>query len=219
MSSVAVTLDPGWNIFAYIGRDGQITQETLKAIQGNYSMAWGYKQKLWPKPWLAYDPTIPASHPMYSYVNNLQHFDYGSGYWIYVTATGPITLYVKGASDSVLTAAADQSVVPPSAFYGLAATSSDFTPLAGMEVTAWINNKLCGRSQIQTMNEQLGYVIHIEADTGGDSSGCGMIGREIEFKVGNVPMAIPGIWNNTNIHYLPLLSKFDHLLFMPLVVR
>ena len=115
---------------------------------------------------------------------------FGHGYWI--TVTENITLYLKGASETMMAPeVAMQS--PPATYYGPVLAGTGFAPSEGMTVTAWIDGHLCGRSQTLDIDGQVMCAINVFAEGPGDWAGCGTTGRLVRLYVEG-PKAAQNDW-------------------------
>jgi hypothetical protein len=153
-------------------------------------------------------------------VNDLQTLEFGHGYWIHVTEA--ITLYLKGGSVSSVQSVSSLTL-PPATFYGAVLPGPGFTPTVGMTVTAWVEGHACGQTQVQTQTlegqSRLVYVLKVMADDGGQSDGCGVRGRRLQFQVGGQRMATDATWSNEQVTRWELRLDLNQRVYLPLILR
>ncbi|MEW5869599.1 MAG: FG-GAP-like repeat-containing protein [Chloroflexota bacterium] len=213
MSSFEVSLyGPGWNLVAYPLQDSQPVTQALQSIEGDYTTVYGYRASDTIDPWEFYDVSVP------DWVNDLALLEYGHGYWINASET--ITWYLSPKTNSLVEPAQNASYMlpyPPSSFYGQVHGSPPFfEPVAGMPVTAWIGDKLCGQSSVQDVpGYGLAFVIDVFAEDSLAHTGCGLPGREVRFKVGSETMIPQATWDNSQIWELILNASLRFI--FPLV--
>ena len=208
MSSFEIPLaNSGWNSFAYSLPQPQPVQSALDSLAGAYSIVYSYRPDQPGNEWSVFSPDAPA------WANDLSQLEFGRGYWIYTTS--PITLYLSSAS-TVQAAATTAGLTPPAVIYGTLQPTADFAPTPGMEVTAWVGDKLCGRSQVQTQNGKQVYVVKVAADDGASNAGCGIQGRVVRIQIGDTVTAAQTVWDNTRTVDT---SAAQHLIFLPLTSR
>jgi hypothetical protein len=209
MSSVEIPLyGPGWNMFAYPVQATRPVTEALVSLSGVYTTVYGYEATDIADPWKIYDVTVP------DWVNDLEALEFGRGYWIQVSET--ITLMLKG--DSTSAAAVLSSLqAPPATYYGHVAAGSGFAPAAGMEVTAWVDGHLCGQGETLEEDGQVVYSVNVLADGPGGSAGCGVLGREVAFRVGSQDMIPTAVWDNNRVWELEL--RPIGRIYLPLVLK
>ena len=92
---------------------------------------------------------------------------------------------------------------PPATYYGQILAGPGFTPMAGMSVTAWITECVCGMAQTQESGGAIVYAIHVEADWD-VALGCGTPGREVRFEADTKPMKPAVLWGNSQLHEVNL---------------
>jgi uncharacterized repeat protein (TIGR01451 family) len=218
MSSIEIPLRaPGWNNFAYPVQGTRPVTDVLQSVDGYFSTVYGYDVTDPIDPWKVYDVTgVPG------WVNDLHALQFGQGYWISVTQA--ITLFLKGDSDMALRgmddvdqAAANSLHSPPATYYGAVLPGPGFEPTAGVPVTAWVADRLCGQGQVLEVNGQAVYSVNVLAEGPGGSAGCGASGRRVVFKVGTQAMVPTTMWNDGWVWELPLNSGFH--VYLPLVVK
>jgi hypothetical protein len=204
MSSFEIPLDgPGWNNVAYPIQETRPVTQALLSISGYYTTVYGYDTGT--DTWHMYDVTAQP------YANDLDVLEYGHGYWINVSQA--ITLYLPGDSTiGPLETVALQS--PPSSFYGPVLGGVDFTPTAGMPVTAMVNGAVCAQGETIPYEGDVVYALHV---VGGP--GCGTPGDEIVFEVDGQSMAPRPVWDNSRVRRLPLEPDEGYEIYLPLVIR
>jgi hypothetical protein len=199
ISTIEVTphFEQGWNNFGYPVQETRPITEALAAIDGIYTAVANYDPDLTP-PWRTYYVTV--TQPFQNLVNTLTELKYPRAYWLY--ATQPITLYLAPRNGldqmQVEVPASDGLQLPPATFYGWVTPTVDFVPTAGISVTGWIGNELCGTSTIQEVSGRLAYVLSVGSeDITNPSSGCGREGEMVQFMVGEWMMDNAHIWDNS----------------------
>jgi hypothetical protein len=180
----------------------------LASIDGSYSTVYWYNGSDSTDPWKVYDVSVSP------WVNDLSSFKFGEAYWISLTQS--ITLSLNGGSTSSPNRSLNVQS-PPTTFYGSVLARGDFTPTAGMVVTAWINGKMCGQGKTAQINNEIVYSINVFADGPGGFNGCGAPGRSVTFKVSTRAMSTSHAWDNSRLWQLPLLS--DYRIYLPVVRR
>jgi subtilisin-like proprotein convertase family protein len=216
MSSLEIPLyGPGWNLFSYPVRGTRDVITALLSINGQYDLVYGYQPEDRSDPydpWKVYRPGAP------DFVNDLRELEFGHGYWINLTASAPITLWLKGAS-AAAQAGIEGMPYPPATFYGPVLTGAGFTPTVGTLVTARVNGKVCGQVRMQLYGAQLVYAINVSADGPGSTAGCGTPGRAVTFEVRGRAMATTATWDNNGAWPLPLSSVPLRKVRLPLVEK
>ncbi len=205
LASVRLPLyGPGWNLIAYPVQTTQPVTQALLSVSGHYTTVYGYEADS--AAWLVYDVTAPE------WVNTLEALEFGHGYWI--QATADITLYLTGGTTGREGLPAPEIALPPATFYGVVEPGDDFTPTAGMPVTAWIGGNLCGIGQTKEVDGQVVYVVSVNAEEG-SSPGCGAPGRVVAFRVDDRPMSSRLPWDNDHLWELSLNPAFQ--IFLPII--
>ena len=207
MSSIEIPLyGPGWDLFAYPVQATPLVTQALASIDGSYSTVYWYNGSDSTDPWKVYDVSVPP------WVNDLSTFRFGEAYWISLTQS--ITLSLNGGSPSSPNRNLNVQS-PPTTFYGSVLAGGDFTPTAGMVVTAWINGKMCGQGTTLQNGGDIVYSVNVFADGPGGASGCGMPGRYITFAVNGQSMLPRVEWNNDQVWNVPLsLAAITNLVAM-----
>ena len=83
-----------------------------------------------------------------------------------------------------------------STLYGMLGASAGFTPLPGMEVIAWVNNRACGQALTQSgPGGEVVYALDVEAASV-LAPGCGTPGDAIVLFVDGMPMFPWTTWTN-----------------------
>jgi hypothetical protein len=206
MSTIEIPLHgPGWDTFAYPVPGTRATGEALEPIEGYFSVVYGYVQTDGKDPWKVYGEHAP------DWVNELKNLRFGQAYWIHMTES--ITLPLKGG----VTANGASLPIPPTTFYGAVTSGETFTPSVGLTVTAWIDNHLCGESQMMEIEDQIAYVMDVLADDFGARAGCGAAGRWVHFKIGDEYMAPAVLWDNSQVQEVPLHSM-PRRFYLPLIL-
>lgn len=233
MAGVEIGLyTPGWNLISYPMRGTRAVTEALRSIEGDYSQIFGFapdgESNPWTpylegsadSPWRRYDVSLPL------WANTLTELEFGRGYWVNITSTEVITLYLSKdqASLNALNSAEVQQTTlppPPAVFYGTVLASDGFIPEAGLDVIARIGDALCGRTTTRDVGGQIVYVVDVLSASSGSSAGCGTGGNQVTFEVEGMPMNTTGVWDNTRSQSLTLqLTPADtRLLYLPLVAR
>jgi hypothetical protein len=174
---------PGWNNFAYPLSYTQAVSSALASVAGAYTIVYDYRPVQPGGRWSVYIPSAPE------WANDLQQLEFGRGYWIYTTK--PVTLYLstgdvthdvepyaaQPAADGILSAA-------PSVYYGSLNPRQGYVPAAGQQLTAQIDNRICGQTTTVQNNSDIVFMIKVAADDGSRYSGCGRRGRSVTIKAG-----------------------------------
>jgi subtilisin-like proprotein convertase family protein len=213
----------GWNNFGYPVPGTRPVTDALVSIAGKYTSVYEYDSAP-SSQWLLYDQTVVDRHPQFTdLVNDLTHFEFGRGYWLY--ATEPVTLYLDVGEASKMQAT-QNTPLPPTTFYGWIVPTDFFTPTVGMTITAWISDTLCGESavsdwhQVGTMIQGwLPYKLQVKA-ADSTSSQCGTSGKTVTFRVGDTVMFTTQQWDNSQAWFHNLSDQvilYD--IYLPLVIR
>jgi len=194
----------GWNLFSYPLRTPQSIPEALASVTGCYATVYGYDATDEDDPWRVYDVDAP------SYANSLDVLTFGNGYWISVTH--PITVYFGSPELQAASTAIPPQV--PATYYGEVVGGR-----VGQEVTAWVGDTLCGRSEVVQYDHQPVYAVHVVAEDGG-TVGCGAPGREVTFHVDSQVITSTVPWDSCRPREAPIfLSEPSWSIYLPLVVR
>ncbi len=164
--------DPNWNLFGWPVHGTTPITDALASIDGEYTTVYGYEDATWHM----YDPTLP---PEFAAVfNDLDALDYGSGYWINVTAPTTIT-YGSGRTASMTVRGFGQTTqAPPTTYYGyVTGVSADVT------LSAYVDGVLCGSGTTHaTASGHVIYGAHVE------TANCGSAGSTIEIMADGEPV-------------------------------
>jgi hypothetical protein len=198
MSSIPIPLEgPGWNLFGWPVPESRGVMTALLSISSAYTTVYGYDASDSFDLWKMYDVTVPA------YANDLAELEFSRGYWINISPSVPITLWVKGAS-AAGQAGIEGMPYPPATYYGPVYAGPGFTPTAGLLVTARVNGKVCGQARTLLYGGQVVYAVNVSADGPGSTAGCGAAGRTVTFEVEGRTMATTTAWDNNSVWSLPL---------------
>jgi hypothetical protein len=215
MTSVRIRLyGPGWNNFAYSVRETQSVTEALLSISGYYTTVYGYEpEDPDDDPWKVYDVTVP------DWVNDLKALEFSHGYWINVSRS--ITLHlgsgVGASQQSLINNLQFMMPLPPSTFYGPVLGGSDFTPAAGVKMTAWIDGRVCGQARMKKIDGRVVYAVDVLAETIASAPGCGAPGKRVTFRAGEQTLAPSAVWDNNRLWELAL--RRGCRAYLPLVLR
>jgi hypothetical protein len=207
LSSIDVSLTPGWNDVPYPVQGSRSVTEALASITGKYSHVCGYLAADALNPWHCFGPAAP------DWANDLTTLEYGS-YWINVTTTQAITLSLRGPFGAALQQP-DRSTglqLPPAVFYGQVLAAS-----AGSSIDAVIDGQACGQTSAQIIGGLLRYVIDVSASDLGGASVCGEVGRSVSFSINGQPFIPNAAWSNAQMWELNLGPM--HQVFLPLIRR
>jgi hypothetical protein len=184
LSSIETPLTPGWNIVPYPVQGSRAVSEALASIAGQYSHVCGYFATE-ADPWHCFDPGAP------SWASDLSALEFGS-YWINLTATQAVTLYLKGPFG-----AAGQQLdretglqLPLAIYYGQVLAGQGFTPVDGMTVEAIIDGQPCGQATVKKFDGLLTYAIDVWATDVSGGSVCGETVRSC--RAGESPACVAG---------------------------
>ncbi len=191
---------PGWNLFAYPVPQTRSVDETLLSVPEVVKTVFGYDSGDVDDPWKVYDPSVPP------WVNDLENFEFGHGYWISVTE--PITLQVAVAEAELLPAGQVQKTTfanplaprtPPAVFYGQVNLEASAGLAEGDSIVAKIDGVECGTDTVKRSEDgkELHIVIKVAAADVGGKPQCGAPGRLVAITVGESPLHDPIPWNNT----------------------
>jgi hypothetical protein len=214
MTSIEIPLyGPGWNNFAYPVQATRPVTQALLSISGYYTTVYGYEASDPADPWRIYDTTVPT------YVNTLDVLEFGHGYWVNVSQA--ITLYLKSGLDDGTRAIKllQGAYGPPATYYGRVEAGRNFVPTAGMTVTAWVNENLCGRGELLEIGGEVVYSVHVFGDGPELAAGCGTPGQKVAFKVDSQAMEPIAAWNNNEVWQLDLSPSEERIIYLPLVMR
>lgn len=197
MSSIEIPLyGLGWDLFGYPILGTRPVTEALISISSFYTTVHGY-DPLQPDPfarWQTHDVQMPRA------LDTLNELSFGEGYFIHVSQ--PVTLFLKGASQGL--DATQQLQLPPATYFGRLRAHMGFIPTPGMAVTAWIEGRLCGRSETKRINGEIMYAINVLAEGPGIAAGCGAVGRPVAFRVNSTSMTPSATWDNDRTQQLAL---------------
>lgn len=105
---------------------------------------------------------------------------------------------------------------PPATYYGLVQAGSGFIPTAGMTVTAWISETLCGKATTQAVGENVVYSIDVEADWA-TAPGCGAPVRRIVFQMDGRMIAPAVLWDDRQLGPVALHQGWQ--VYLSLIVK
>jgi hypothetical protein len=218
LASVKIPLfGPGWNNFAYPVQATQTVTYALLSINGYYTTVYGYVPTDTTDPWRMYDVNVP------SLLNDLETLEFGKGYWINVSQE--ITMHLSSSAEAVSAnrkvqvANAESAIpLPPATFYGVINGSAEWSPIAGLQVTAWINGTLCGQGKTLALDDQIIYGVKVLATDMGTYANCGTSGQIVTFQVAGQDMDATAIWDNRQVWQLPLKRAITQL-YLPLITR
>ena len=74
-----IDLETGWNLIGSNSLVGQLIEDALSSIDGNYSIVLAYNANDTADHWKKYDPNAPFG-------NDLFNMESGKGYWIMMTS-------------------------------------------------------------------------------------------------------------------------------------
>ncbi|NJM42095.1 MAG: hypothetical protein HC853_15765 [Anaerolineae bacterium] len=213
LASVPLRLaNSGWNLIAYPILGARPVTQALHSINGSYTTVYGFEVNDADDPWKVYDVAAP------SYVNDLSELAFGQSYW--VRATRPITLYLDPSKDNALAAnALEPMMSTPSALpftiYGVVRGDLSLKPAAGMSVVATINGEICGETETMSYQGQIVYTLNVLADIGGDTAGCGVVGRSAEIEINGKPLGSVSLRESGQVRQANMPPR----LYLPLVRR
>ncbi|MFP4394570.1 MAG: FG-GAP-like repeat-containing protein [Anaerolineales bacterium] len=215
MSTLEIPLhQAGWNLVAYPVQETRAVTEALASIEGAYGLVYGYDATDAADPWKLYQPPQPNGSIFWA--NDLETFTFGRGYWI--SATRAITWQIKGSEST----RAPTIHEPPATYYGVISPTADFTPQAGMAITASAAGRACAFGQTRARDDEVVYVINVGYNPRGGT--CGAAGETVTFTVGSRVMAQSAVWRNPRLWALNLHPPGTPLpptrrVFLPVVVR
>ena len=198
----------GWNLFAYPLPESRPVTEALKSIAGNYTTIFAYDDNDRGDAWSVFDATAPA------WVSDLSWLEYGRGYWINIA--GPVTpthdqplvlrMKVPGAAGEVSASAPAQPGpaagagrrTPPAVYYGSIEGAAGVAE--GTRVVALVDGVACGAGTVAAGDKpgELRYVLKVFAAEPGVQSDCGLPGKVVVFKLGEVNIEKPQPWDNSS---------------------
>ena len=214
VTTVEITpaLSEGWNLFGFPIQETRPVTQALASIDGKYSTIAHYEADS--EKWGIYYPSIEPAFD--EFVNTLTHLQYTTNYWLY--ATEPATLYLAPTLSAQNSNTTNSLNLPPATYYGWAANTSEFTPMLGMEVTAWIDGELCGRSMIELLSGQLAYQIQVSAtDPLSKSNMCGSFDKTVIFRIDDQIMSQKPTWDNRDANFQILDANTTHHMYLPLI--
>lgn len=201
IASLAMPLKPGWNLLGYPVQNSEAITQVLQPIAGDYAVVYTYVGG--DEPWQYYIPGTDIT-------NTLSTVQFQAGYWVYVTATQTITLYLRSSYTTTAAAVSlsgDNLLRPPTLYFGQVESSTAFTPTAGMEVMVAVNGTACMSGTTHLLaDQQIGYVVIVEA-AGEQAEQCGRKGAVVTFTVDGHPMMNWAIWEDIGIQRLDLVPK------------
>ena len=207
-SHYEIPLQPGWNLIGYPVQTSNVPTGTrnipdvLKSIDGQYSAVYGYY------PCDATDPVKVYGVETASWVNDLAALEFGHGYWINVTATEPITLYLKGSFEA--TGEATTPVCPggqtggvlyppPTTYYGNLTAGAGFSATTGLPVVAHVNGVICGRGVTEPGDDGVRYAVAVDAASPANDWRCGGNEKVVTFEIDGRPLQPPAQWSSLGI--------------------
>ena len=206
----------GWNNFGFPVPGSQEITKALASIDGMYSSVYEFTNNQW----FLYDADVSENHPkLANFVNDLTKLQFGHAYWLYATTDTSLYLPI-GTSDmqaqNLKILSLSNIQLPPATFYGWVNPTSDFTPVEGMIVSAWIDDQLCGQGKIERVNGRLAYKVQVKAEPiMSASKTCGHLGEPIQFRIDQHLMGM-AIWDNSQAHYLSFGLNY---IFLPTVMK
>ncbi len=206
----------GWNSFSYLVRETRPIAEALSSIGAKYTAVANYNPNL-AEPWRFHYRQVSTEFA--GLVNTLTQLEYTRAYWLY--ATEAVTLFLKPDTGQaqILSNSPGQLQMPPATYYGWISPTEEFTPTAGMSVTAWIDDRICGQTAIQELDGQLAYVLRVNSENvTGSTNNCGDLGDRVVFKIDGRVMGSDALWDNSRawFHSLPEPKR---TIYLPMVTR
>jgi hypothetical protein len=208
-SHYEIPLQPGWNLIGYPVQTSNVPTGTrnipdvLKSIDGQHSAVYGYY------PCDAADPVKVYGVEAASWVNDLAALEFGHGYWINVTATEPITLYLKGSFETTGEATTptcpggQASAVlqpPPTTYYGNLTAGAGFSPTTGLRVVALVDDVVCGRGETKPGDEGIRYAVAVDAASAVNDWQCGGPGKTVTFEIDGEPVQPLAPWSELGLY-------------------
>ncbi len=208
-SHYEIPLQPGWNLLGYpvqtsgVPTDVRHIADALKSIEGQYSAVYGYY------PCDVADPVKVYGTEASAWVNDLPALEFGHGYWINVTATDPITLYLKGSFET--TGEASTPVCPsgqagamlhppPTTYFGNLTAGAGFSPTAGLPVVALVDGVICGRGVTEPGDDGDRYTVAVDAAGAVNDWQCGGPGKTVTFEIDGEPVQPPAPWSELGLY-------------------
>lgn len=214
-SHYEIPLQPGWNLIGYPVQTNSVLtanrgiDDILKSIEGQYSAVYGYYPCDTHDPVKVHGPGVPP------WVNDLETPDFGHGYWINVTSTEPITLYLRGSLEGTETyteptcpGAQTGGALrpPPTTYYGTVTGDEGFSPSAGLHVEALIDGVVCGDGVTLAGEDGIHYTVAVEVASVENGMRCGAHGRQVEFAVDGISRGQPVVWSDVGLKAHDLTS-------------
>ena len=210
------TLVPGWNNIPYPVVTNRPVSIALASLEDNYTSVYRHVPGA---NWELSDTTVQA--PFEPLVNTLLTMTLDT-YWIQATVTNTLFVRVDDNASTILPNFQRSLALPPMTVYGWITPTNNFSAQAGMSVTAWIGNQLCGQTNIVELEGKLAYVLQVKGWSYlNGSSPCGLEGAIVSFRVGIQPLETALVWDNTQARYYPLYwpNSDKLMLFLPIIMN
>jgi hypothetical protein len=199
---------PGWNMIAYPLAGSAPVTTALSSIEGYYTTVYGYADEDSLDPWKVYDIDTPA------WVNDLNQFDFGRGYWVNATDAVTVLLPPGGWPASATNAAAPRMLPAPPATYYAVLGPSGGNWQAGQPVMAFDGTTPCAQSTTSEVDGSIVLAIDVP-----QSAGCGGPGHLLTFSVGNQRTIYKAFWNNNRPHNLADPANVVKHIWLPIIMR
>ncbi|MEM7034378.1 MAG: hypothetical protein AAF629_32850, partial [Chloroflexota bacterium] len=142
--------------------------------------------------------------------NDLSELEFGNGYWLHVTQ--PNTLYLT--TGETQGRSIDSFPSPPAIFFG--DVHPAFNASTGDTVTAWIDDQLCGQTQIVNTDGILRYRIKIFSLNPQLATHCSTPGSHITLKINGANTLVIPAWQNNQLNERPLRLETDRF-YLPII--
>lgn len=204
MTSVEVELGGrGWNELTFpLAGEPNIT-DTLKSIDGIYNLVYRFEPSQ-PSGWHAFVKGAPQ------YVNSrdLSVLSFGKNYLVHLTAApvGPVRLSRPMGNGANSSRVDRLGQIPPALYFGRIRAGANWSPQAGLDVTAKVGSKVCGEGTTMRYRGNTVYRIMVKPDGTGPESvpGCGVAGRSVSFEVDHQRVVPLDYWDNEEGNVLDL---------------
>lgn len=217
LARLEIPLQSGWNLIGYPLPTPDLAarpsiSESLKAIDGSYSIIYGFDPDQPSAPWQVYDPNAAA------WANSLKTLEFGRGYLIHVTE--PANLSLDGGFEASVAYTTTEPTLfgieslppslnlPPAYYFASLTPTAELTFTEGMSLDAWVDGKRCAQSPLNRIDASDGFTVTIAVPDASaeDASACRGDDKVVEFRLEDAVIG-SAAWDNTRLQEIAPVGR------------